>query len=441
MCGVWMLAVPGAAAEPVHVQPQTELHDEVGRRADAQLADLVSLYKELHGHPELSLHEARTAGRVAGLLREAGYSVTEKVGGCGVVSVKKNGAGPTVLIRADMDALPITEETGVPYASQGVVTRPDGTKTGVMHACGHDVHATVLVGVARTLTGLTDRWKGTVVLVLQPAEEIGKGALMMLEAGLFEKFPKPDCCIALHVASDMPVGQLGYTSGWCNANVDSVNVTIYGKGGHGAAPHKAVDPIVTAAHVITALQTIVSRRVNPIEDAVVTVGSIHGGTKHNIIPAQVEMQLTVRSYTDEVRKLLLASIEQITKDTCTMMGCAKPPTVVVNSRDTYTPAAYNDPALVAEAVKLFEQLVGKENVVEKPATMGGEDFGRYAKALKVPGFMFRLGSVGAKRYEAATKAGEALPGLHSPLYYPDPAPTIQMGVRTMSALALSLLGK
>jgi amidohydrolase len=444
---LWLTCAASAVGEatavisPVEVTPRSDLNGELTGLAQAQVQDLLGLYQNLHSHPELSLQEEQTARTLAGLLREAGWMVTEKVGGHGVVALLKNGPAPTVLVRADIDALPVTEGTGLPYASKVTVTLPDGTRTGVMHACGHDVHGTVLIGTARTLIRLKERWKETVVLILEPAEEIGKGALMMIEAGLFEKFPRPDCCIALHVDGELPAGQIGHTSGCCNANVDSVNITIHGKGGHGAAPHKTVDPIVTAAYVITALQTIVSRRLDPIEDGVVTVGSIHGGTKHNIIPDQVTMQLTVRSYTDEVRKLLLRSIEQITVDTCKMMECTKPPDVVVNTRDVNTPAAYNDPALTAAAVKIFEGLVGRDNVVQRPPTMGGEDFGRYARTLKVPGFMFRIGSVNPEAYAAVGQAVRLLPALHSSLYAPEAEPTICLGVRALSALTLSLLGR
>jgi len=438
-CASTPSADPASGSALIHATPRSDLHAAITDQTDRELPDLVAFYKDVHSHPELSLQEKQTAGKLAGRFRDAGYAVTEHVGGYGLVAVLVNGPGPTVLIRADMDALPVSEMTHIPHASQVVVTRPDGTQTGVMHACGHDVHVSCIAGVARLLSHLKDRWAGTLVLIAQPAEEIGLGAMEMIKAGLFEKFPKPNYCIALHVDGTLPAGVIGYTPGWCNANVDSVDITIHGKGGHGAAPHLSVDPIVTAAHVITTLQTIVSRRINPIEDGVVTVGSIHGGTKHNIIADDVKLQLTVRSYKDDVRKTLLNSITQITEDVCKTMGCPQPPDVVVNGRDLYTPAAYNDPQLVARSVEVIGEFIGRDRLRELPPTMGGEDFGRYARTLNVPGFMFRLGSVDPKKVDSFAKAGKSLPSLHSALYVPDPEPTIRTGVRAMTALALSLL--
>ncbi len=287
----------------------------VSRWLVGHMPSLLETYKHLHAHPELSLQEVKTAALLADGLTKSGYKVVSGVGGTGVVAVLANGPGPTVLIRGDMDALPIIEETGSEYISKVRVTKDDGSTVGVMHACGHDVHSTMLLGTGQMLSDLRERWRGTVVLVAQPAEEIGQGARMMIEDGLFERFPKPDFCIALHVQHNLPIGHIGYTSGWAFANVDSVDITIFGRGGHGARPNMAIDPIVTAAHVITSLQTIVSRRLDPLERAVITVGSIHGGSKHNIIPDEVKLQLTVRSYTDDVRKQLLDSIRQIATDT------------------------------------------------------------------------------------------------------------------------------
>ncbi|MCH8851145.1 MAG: amidohydrolase [Planctomycetes bacterium] len=276
----------------------------VAKWLDQNIQDLLKTYKHLHANPELSLQEVKTAALLAESFKRDGYEVTTGVGGTGVVAVMTNGDGPTVLIRGDMDALPIIEETGLDYISKVRVSKDDGTKVGVMHACGHDVHSTMLMGTARLLSELRTQWRGRIILVAQPAEEIGQGARMMIEDGLFERFPKPDFCIALHVQHNLPVGHIGYTSGWAFANVDSVDITVFGRGGHGARPNMAVDPIVAAAHLITSLQTIVSRRLDPLERAVITVGSIHGGSKHNIIPNEVKLQLTVRSYTDEVRKQL-----------------------------------------------------------------------------------------------------------------------------------------
>jgi hippurate hydrolase len=306
-----------------------------------------------------------------------------------------------------------------------------------MHACGHDLHTAGLVGTARLLADLRDTWKGTLVIVGQPAEEIGKGAQMMIEDGLFSRIPMPDYAIALHVEAGLPAGQIGWTAGWAAANVESVDITIHGRGGHGARPHETVDPIVTAAHLVTALQTIVSRRVNPSDPAVVTVGSIHGGSKHNVIPDSVQLQLTVRSYSDTVRELLLASVRQLATDVCRSFGCPTPPDVAV--KDEYTPAMYNDPELTARAVPVFEAFLGSENVTAMAPAMGGEDFGRYHREKGFPAFMFRLGSVAPDVFEAAAKGGEPLPSLHSSRYAPDPEPTLATGIGALSRLALALL--
>ncbi len=423
----------------IKLQPAPAHREVVSQWLDGHLPEIVEAYKHLHANPELSFQELKTATFVARHLEKAGWEVTQGVGRTGVVAVMKNGAGPTVLIRGDMDALPVIEETGLPYASKVLVKNPDGTSVGAMHACGHDVHSTMLIGLAPLFAGLKEHWKGTIVLIAQPAEEIGRGAKAMIDDGLFEKFPKPNYCLSLHVKHNLPVGTLGLTSGFAMANVDSVDITIFGKGGHGARPHDTVDPIVTAAHVITALQAIVSRRMNPIEPAVVTVGSIKSGTKHNIIPGEVKLQLTVRSYTDEVRKLLLDSIRQITTDTCKTFGCPKPPEIVILEND-FTPAAYNDPALTSAAIDLFSKLIGKENIHEPLPEMGGEDFGRFAKHLGVPGLQYRVGTQSREKYEASLKPGaDALPSLHSPFFYPEPEPTLGLSVESMANLALSLL--
>lgn len=414
---------------------------KVDAAIEANLDDWFALYKTCHASPELSLHEEKSAARMAGLFREAGLSVTEKVGGHGVVGLLKNGEGPVLLIRGDMDALPIIEETGLPYASQVRVKKPDGSTVGAMHACGHDMHMTILAATARTLAGLRDDWSGTILFVAQPAEEIGQGARMMLEDGLYTRFPKPQNAIALHVSHEMKVGTVGLTSGWSLANVDSVDIIIHGKGGHGAYPHDTVDPVVTAAQLVLALQTIVSRRNDPREPAVVTVGSIQGGTKHNIIPDDVRLQLTVRTYKADARKQVLDAIRQIATDVCRTAGCPKPPTVTI-LEDDHTPATFNHPELTAHCEKVFHQLLGAENTIHRLPSMGGEDFGRYSRdAEGVRGFMFWLGVVDEERFAASQKpGGPELPSIHSPKFRPDPLPSIRNGVRCMSSLALSLLG-
>ncbi len=429
---------PGKTEIRIHSSPEQRetIADWVDRRIDR----LVDAYKRFHANPELSLQEFKTAAMIGKEWEKVGYEVTMGVGRTGVVGVLRNGDGPTVLIRGDMDALPVIEETGLDYASKVLVKNTDGSEVGAMHACGHDVHCTMLYGIAPLLAGLKSHWNGTVVLLAQPAEELGKGARMMIEDGLFERFPAPDICLSLHVKNDLPIGAIGYTSGWAFANVDSVDITIYGKGGHGAAPHTTVDPIVTGAHVVTGLQTIVSRNIDPIDPAVITVGSFRGGTKHNIISDEVKLQLTVRSYTDEVRKQLLDGIRDLTTATCRTFRCPKDPLIEV--KDEFTPAAYNDPELTEAAMDLFSELYGEDNIHELEPTMGGEDFGRYARALEVPGLQYRVGTIPRDRWEASREPGaDPLPSLHSPLYYPEPEPSVRLAVESMANLAMGLLQK
>ena len=416
-----------------------ELRGEfVERWLDTHLEEIVELYEELHAHPELSLQETQTAARVAEGLEEAGYAVSRGVGGNGVVGVLDNGAGPTLMIRGDMDALPVTEETGLDYASRVRVTLPDGRSSGVMHACGHDIHTANLLASARLLADARDLWTGTLVIVAQPAEEIGRGASDMLGDGLFRRFPRPDITLALHVESSLPAGSLGAVSGWAMANVDSVDVHFVGRGGHGARPHQAVDPIVAASHFVTALQTLVSRRVDPQQAAVVTVGSFHAGSKRNVIPDEAHLQLTVRSYTDEVRGQLLEGIEQLARDTCQLFQCPEP--ARVEAKELYTPAVYNDPALSARALELFREIFGAANVLKRPPSMGGEDFGRYARELGVPGLLFRVGAQPEAAWRASQKAdADPLPSLHSSRFAPDPAPTLATALQATTRLSLSLL--
>lgn len=430
LCNAGALAAGGVSAE---------LQSHLDACIDSHLDGWVAFYKEAHANPELSNDEMASSTRVADAFFAAGLEMTRDVGGHGVVGVIRNGEGPVILIRGDMDALPITEETGLPYASRVKVTTLGGTRSGVMHACGHDVHQTVLVGTAKSLSALRDHWRGTAVFVAQPAEEIGQGARRMIEDGLFKKFPKPRDCIALHCAADLPAGKVGYTSGWALANVDSVDITIHGRGGHGAYPHKAIDPIVAGSQVVLALQTIVSRRIDPREAAVVTVGSFHAGAKHNVIPDTATLQLTVRSYGDETRAKLLDAIRQIATDTCKAAGCTTPPDVKV-LEDDFTPATYNNPDLARHAGDILRKTLGADNVLELPSVMGGEDFGRFAPAAGGRGFIFWLGIVDAERFAAAQKpGGEPLPPLHSSKLQADPEPTIRTGVRSMTTLALSLL--
>ncbi len=412
---------------------------DINQRAAGDLDRLLALYKHLHAHPELSLQEGQTAGRMARELRAAGFEVTQKVGGHGIVGVFKNGAGPTVLVRTDMDALPVLEQTGLPYASKARMRDKLDREVSVMHACGHDMHMTCWVGVARVLVGLKDQWKGTLVFIGQPAEEIGAGARMMLADGLFKRFPKPDYCLALHCDSLRPHGQVAYTEGLALANVDSVDILVRGKGGHGAAPHMTVDPVVLAARIVLDLQTIVSREINPTDPAVVTVGSIHGGTKHNIIPSEVKLQLTVRTTKDSVRKHVLEAIARIAKAAAQAAGAPEP--IIKVDLDEFTPALINEKDLTRKTVALFKEMLGPERVHERPPVMGGEDFGRYGKE-GVPIFLYFLGTLPPERVaEAGREGGRSLPSLHSDQYYPVPKPSIETGILTMSMAVLNLLGK
>jgi amidohydrolase len=396
--------------------------------------DLPALYRHFHTHPELSFQEEKTAARLAEELTKLGVEVTTKIGRHGVVGIIKNGAGPTVMIRSDLDALPVTEATGLPYASKVVVKDKNGNDVGVMHACGHDIHITCLVGVARYLTANKDAWRGTVMLIGQPAEEIGAGALEMLNDGLFKRFPKPDFALALHVDSTMQSGKVGYRAGYILANVDSVDITMRGKGGHGAYPHTTIDPIVQAAHLVVDLQSIVSRENSPFEPAVVTVGSIRGGTKHNIIPDTCRLQLTVRSYSDKVRKSLLDAIKRKANAVAAGAGAPEP---LVEFSDA-TPATHNDERLVDRVVPVFVRVLGSENVIQVEQSMGGEDFSQFGLA-GVPIFMFRLGSIAPQRMEEFSKSRKSLPSLHSPEYFPAPDSTIATGVTAMASAILELL--
>ncbi len=408
--------------------------DEPQAWVKENLDDLVQLYRHFHSHPEISFEEKNTAARLAAELKAVGAEVTTQVGGHGVVALVKNGEGPTLMLRTDLDALPVTEQTGLVYASKVTVQNSDGRETGVMHACGHDVHITNLIGVARYLAANKDRWQGTVMLIGQPAEERGAGARAMLDDGLFERFPKPDFAVALHVDSTLATGRVGYRAGYALANVDSVDITVRGKGGHGAYPHTTVDPIVQAAQLVLSLQTIVSREVKPIEPAVVTVGSIHGGTKHNIIGDTCHLQLTVRSYSDEVRKQLLDAIVRKTKAVAS--GADAPEPVVEISEGT--PSLNNSEELAARLAPVFRRLLGDENVVQSEPSMGGEDFSHYGRA-GVPILMYRLGAVDQKRLDRYKQLDQPPPSLHSPIFYPDVDEALITGVTTMSGAVLELL--
>ena len=405
----------------------------------ADLSYLRDLYVEFHKNPELSYHEEKSSARMAGELRSLGFEVTENVGGFGIVGVLENGPGPTVLLRADMDALPVREQTGLDYASVVTTLNDDGLEVPVMHACGHDIHMTVFVGTARRLAALKDQWSGTLVMIGQPAEERGAGARAMLEDGLFERFPRPDYNLALHTSSFLPAGTLGFAPGWALANVDSVDITVRGIGGHGSTPHLTKDPIVIASQIVLGLQTIVSREISPQEPAVVTVGSIHGGLKHNIISDEVKLQITVRSYSDEVRAKLLSAIERIAVNTGRVAGLPEDllPIYYLHAEEA-TPSTYNDPQLTERLMATLAD-VASGGVIKVPPVMGGEDFSRYGRVdPNIPSVIFWLGGVDPEKFKAVGGDVSQLPSLHSPLFAPLPDPTITTGVNAMTTAALDL---
>ncbi|MDA2925298.1 amidohydrolase [Acidobacteria bacterium AH-259-L09] len=428
------------------IRAQDVLEEMIGRELDA----LVSTYEYLHSHPELSYRERETSAYLANELRSLGYEVTEKVGqyddpgrtSYGLVALMKNGQGPTVMVRTDLDALPVKENTGLAYANRMRVQNESGEEVGVMHACGHDVHMTTFLGTAKVLGQLKHRWKGTLVLIGQPAEERGAGARAMLKDGLYARFPRPDFVLALHTNAFMETGKIGYCPGYALANVDSVDITIRGSGGHGAYPHTTKDPVVLASQVVLALQTIVSREISPLDPAVVTVGSIHGGTKHNIIPDEAHLQLTVRSYKPEVRKRILDSIKRITQGIASAAGVpAERAPVVTVAEDEYTPATYNDPELIERLVPVLKEALGSDNVVRKDPVMGGEDFSRYSlEGHQIPICMLWLGAVDPAIVRQYQREGKTLPSLHSSQFTPLPEPAIKTGVKAMTTAVLELLG-
>lgn len=424
-----------ASSAPGQRKPLVAL---VEKRIDAEAESLLALYKHIHAYPELAFQEEKTAARLAKELRTAGFTVTEKVGVTGVVGVFRNGDGPTIMVRADMDALPIVEDTGLPYASKLRTRDKDGLDVGIMHACGHDMNVTCLVGVARVMTSIKDRWKGTLILIGQPAEEIGAGARAMLEDGLLKRFPRPDYALALHCDGRYPAGHVNYREGQLQANVDSVDIIVKGKGGHGAAPQATIDPIVIAARIVLDLQTIVSRERNPLEPAVVTVGAIHGGTKHNIIPDECKLQLTVRTMNDKSRAEVLEAIARIAR--AASMAAKAPEPIVKTRGESFTPALVNEKELAQKLVAVFKDVLGPDRVHERPMSMGGEDFSQFHRAgLRT--FYWHLGTADLTAVAEAKKGGKPLANTHSPYYAPVPAPTMHTGVLTMSMAVVELMNE
>src|SRR5271165_6155499 len=394
-----------------------------------------TLYEDLHQHPELSSHEVNTAAKLASQLRALGYDVTEHVGGTGVVALLRNGAGPTVMLRTELDALPVEEKTGLPYASKVHAKDDSGRDVPVMHACGHDLHMAALVGTATIMAHSKDTWHGTLMLIGQPAEETISGAKRMLDDGLFTRFPKPAFGVALHVGNELPAGQVGITPGIYNTNADSLRITIYGKGGHGAAPHTAIDPIVIAARTILAWQTITSREVKPGEMAVVTVGYIRAGTKNNIIPDQAELGLTVRTFKADVRKQILAAITRISKAEALAGGAPQEPLI---EHYESTDSVYNDPTLAARLRAPLEAALGKENVITTDPVTPSEDYAFFIEQ-GVPSLYFSLGGADPQKLAETKAAGTRLPSNHSPFFAPDVDPALRTGIAAEVAVLRNLL--
>lgn len=422
---------------PTHVPNRANdlAQNPIGEEVDGVYPGARALYVDLHEHPELSTHEVQTATKLASSLRRAGYEVTEHVGGTGIVAVLKNGAGPTVMLRTELDALPVEEKTGLPYASK-VHTKDDaGRDVPVMHACGHDLHMAALLGTAEIMARSKNTWHGTLMLIGQPAEEGFGGAKDMINDGLFTRFPKPDVAVALHVGNIFPSGTVGITPGVYNSNSDAIKITIYGKGGHGAMPQMTVDPIVIAARTILALQTIVSREVRPGEMAVVTVGYVLAGTKNNIIPDQAEMGLTVRTYKQDVRNQMLAAITRITNGEAAAGGAPREPSV---ERLQGNDSVYNDPALAQRLRSPLEAALGKENVITAEPITPSEDFSYFVKQ-GVPGFYFSLGGADPEKFAEAKAAGTTLPSNHSPFFAPDLDPALRTGITAEVTVLRNLL--
>ena len=433
------LLLLAAAASLLATPAPAALADDI--RAD--MPGLMALYRDLHANPELSMQEVRSPAKLAAEAKKLGFTVTEKVGKTGVVAVMRNGPGPVLMIRADMDGLPIVEQTGLPFASKIRATARSGVETGVMHGCGHDTHMTAWLGTAKRLAAMKDRWSGTLVMILQPGEETGEGAKAMLGDGLYSRFPKPGHVLAFHDAAAIPAGVIGITPGYALANVDSVDITVRGVGGHGAYPQTTRDPIVLASRIVTTLQTLVSRENDPANPAVVTVGSFQAGAKHNIISDEAKLQITVRSYKPEVRKLLLDGIRRIARGEAIAAGMPEEKMPVVTIREgEFTPATFNTEGFSNRAIALFSQNFGPERVIRTPAVMGGEDFSRFHLADKsIESLIFWVGGTPRAHHEAAGGDASRLPSLHSPFWAPEAETVIATATEALTLAALDVLKK
>ena len=428
-----LLATSGAGAAPA----------DTGFRAriQADMPGLIAIYRDLHANPELSFQEHRSARIMADAARKAGFTVTEGVGKTGVVAVLKNGPGPVVLIRADMDGLPVVEQTGLPYASKARGTSTAGVESGIMHACGHDTHMTAWIETARLLAASRDQWSGTLVMIGQPAEEINSGALAMIADGLFTRFPKPDYALAFHDSADLAAGTVGVRSGFALANVDMIDITVKGLGGHGAYPHTTKDPVVLASAIVMRLQTLVSRESSPFDPSVVTVGAIHGGAKHNIIPDEVHLQLTVRSYSDQSRELLVGGIKRIVRAEAEASGMPEDRMPVVTVQEPRGRATWNTPAFSERMLGLFRTWFGEGRAVAADPVMAGEDFGEFARTDpdRMQSLIFWVGGRRAEELAAAKRDGKMLPGLHSPYWAPDAEQVIGTAAEALTRSAIALM--
>jgi amidohydrolase len=434
---VFLFVLPVTAAGEPPVPPPTP---PALAPLSALYPELEALYLDLHQTPELSLQEEKTAAKLASRMRALGFDVTEKVGGHGVVAVLRNGAGPTVLVRTDMDALPIEEKTGLPYASKVTASNASGEKVPVMHACGHDIHMASWVGAAALLARARDRWRGTVVFVGQPAEEVLQGAEAMVKDGLFSRFPKPDFVIGVHDTGLLPSGRVGIISGAASAASNAVDITFFGRGGHGAAPHRTIDPLLIAARAVVTLQTIVSREVNPFDPAVITVGTFRAGTKRNIIADDAKLELTVRSYKPEVQKQLLAAIDRIAKAEASAGRSPRDPIVSVDPLEA-SEVVFNDPPLTARLASALRHALGDTNVMSDQPYSSSEDFGVYGRVAGVPSVLLRVGSAEPAELAKAKAAGTNVPLAHTARFAPDREPTIRGGASILTISALELLGK
>jgi amidohydrolase len=428
------LLVTAAMTTPAAADPLTE-----AVRGD--LPSLMEIYRDFHTNPELSMQETRSAGVLAAEARRLGFDVTTGVGGTGVVAVMRNGAGPTLLIRADMDGLPVEEQTGLPFASRARGTTREGAPTPIMHACGHDTHMTTWIGTARRLAAMRGQWSGTVVMIAQPGEEIGVGAQAMIEDGLFTRFPRPNYALAFHDSASLPAGTIGYSVGPALANVDSVDIEVRGVGGHGAYPHTTRDPIVLASRIVSALQTLVSRENNPLNPAVVTVGSFHAGSKHNIISDHANLQLTVRSFTPQVRQMLLDGIRRIARGEAIAAGVPDDRMPVVTVREAeFTPATVNTDPFTTEVAAMFRRRFGETRVQQVQPVMGGEDFSRFHLAdTNIQSLIFWVGGVPEARWREAEGDAARLPSLHSPFWAPEAETVITTATEAMVTASLGIL--